>query len=79
MKRRKLNLAFVAQVTGMSQFAVGQFIQAEIYPFNEIATAIKKEGNSKYSYIISPERLREHFPFTDEELQAFYDKKQAAS
>lgn len=79
MKRRKITLAFVAQVTGMSQFTVAQFIQAEIFPFNEIATAVMKEGSSKYSYIISPERLREHFPYTDEELQEFYENKQAAS
>ena len=79
MKRRKMNLAFVAQVTGMTQFSVAQFIQHEVYPFNEIGSAILKEGSSKYTYVISVERLREHFPFTDEELQDFYENKRAAS
>lgn len=78
MKRWKIGLDFVAALTGMSQRNVAEFIKAEIFPFSEFAAAHLKEGARNHNYCISLEKLREHFPFTDEELNEFYESKRQA-
>lgn len=78
-QRRKITTAFVAHLAGLDIRTVNYFIQNEVFPFCEFADAIKKEGSAYYSYSISPEKLREHFKYTDEEMQAFYDNKRDAS
>ena len=79
MRRRKITTEFVAYLAGMDTRTVNLFIQHQVYPFCEFAEAIKPEGSAYHKYSISPEKLREHFKYTDEEMQQFYDKKRAVS
>lgn len=73
MKRHKLTVDFVAAVSGATPFTVRYCIREGIFPFGEFASAFLLDGNQRYQYVISPEKLREHFPFTDDDVQEFYE------
>ena len=77
MKRRKITAGFVAKLAGVDLRTVTYCIREGIFPYCEFAEAFKLPDAAYYSYSISPEKLREHFPYTDEDLSAFYGSKQA--
>ena len=73
--RKKITTEFVAELAGVNPLTVRYCIQNNIYPYSDFAQAFTMPGCKRTQYAISPEQLKEHFYYTDQELQAFYAKK----